>query len=437
MNKILFILFLFCTSCGFLFAQSYNLEEVWKIVLSNDFDIYIEKNKQAISSNQNNLGAKGMLPTISLDIAPDLTVNDARQQFLSGQINEASGARNRSIHAGAQLNWVLFDGFQMFARSKRFDLMDEQAALNYRAQVELRLYQAALHYYTLLAFQERAEIFKEAVELANMRFDLVKIQRQKGSATQLDVLQAKLDLAADSARLLQLHQQMEGVQIQLGNYLQQKDYEAIQVEGSFEANEQLVDFTIYASKIQTQNVDLLMAKSAIAISEQHKKEAMGQFYPQLSFYTNYNFNSAQNEVGFLLSNRVYGPSFGVSLRWNILDGLSRVQQLKNTRIEAENSKLEEQKQVNDITTELKTAYNDYSWAFKTVKLEANNQLTHQEIVTITNARLTLGAISPIQLRDVQINLLDAKHRMVEAKLAIAIAQLNLSLLSGDFSYTLP
>lgn len=415
-------------------AQQYDLKEIWKVVLEKDFDIQIERNQQTIVNNQNNLGARGMLPRISMDVLPDLTVNDARQEFLSGQINEATGARNRTFHAGAQLDWVLFDGFQMFARGKRFDLMDEQAALNFQAQVEMRLYQVAIQYYTLLAFQQRQEIYEEAVKLANMRFDIVNVQYKNGAATQLDVLQAKLDIAADSSRLLQLQQQMEGVQIQLANFLQESEYASINVVGNlFDSLEQKsIDF--YLSKLEEKNLDVLMAKSTLAIREQEKKEAIGAYYPQLSFFTNYNFNTAQNEVGFLLSNRVYGPSFGVTLRWNILDGLSRMQQLKNVKVEEESAKIMIDKQVNDVSTELKTAFNDYDWAFKTLQLEERNQLTHSEIVTITTQRLNLGAISPIQLREVQMNMLDAKHRIVEAQLAIAIAQLNLALFTSDFSY---
>jgi outer membrane protein TolC len=110
-----------------------------------------------------------------------------------------------------------------------------------------------------------------------------------------------------------------------------------------------------------------------------------------------------------------------------------MQNLKNARIDEDNARIMEEKQLNDITAELKTAYNDFSWANKTLKLEQNNQLAHQEIVTITTARLQLGAINPIQLRDVQMRMLEAKHRMIDAKLQTVIAHLNISLLTGDFS----
>ncbi len=106
--------------------------------------------------------------------------------------------------------------------------------------------------------------------------------------------------------------------------------EEIIVEGDLGAQEKKQEWNAIASQFMEQNTSIMQAKSNIAISELSTKEAQSRFYPQLSFYAAYDYGNSVNEVGFLASNRSYGPSIGITAKWSILNHLSRATELKKT-----------------------------------------------------------------------------------------------------------
>src|SRR5690554_1058010 len=98
------------------------LEQVVNRVLNQNFGIQIAKIDTEIAKNQNNPGAAGYLPTLDLQATQDLGMSSARQEFLTGDVNEADNAKNRAFSAGAMLNWTFFDGFKMFATDKKLEI---------------------------------------------------------------------------------------------------------------------------------------------------------------------------------------------------------------------------------------------------------------------------------------------------------------------------
>lgn len=417
--------------CGYS-QDELTVEKFISKVVENDFSIQIVKNETVIAANENNIGNAGYLPSLFLEGSQDLTVNSARQEFLGNQVNEADNAQNTAFQVGALLDWTIFDGFKMFATDKKLDLLEETAQLNLRAEIEIKVYQAYLLFYSYLLHQEMQEIFQQSIDLSKARFDYIEKRVKNGAASKTELIQSQLDLSADSSAFLSNQNELELIQAELNEMMAQDASTSLQVVGDLPQETENFDVESFKSNAFTDNTNLLMAKSNMAVLAQERKEVVSRFYPSIGVYAGYNFNQAENEVGFLLRNRTYGPSFGVTLRWNIIDNLSRFQDLKNIKIQQENAELFEKQEKQIIDRELTQAFSNLNWAKKNMDFELRNQIKRSEITEITEKALKAGSITPLELREIQFSAVEANERLLQAQLDYITAKLNLFLTTGAF-----
>lgn len=414
-------------------GQESGLDAYLQTLLHENYGIQIQRIQLDIAKNENHAGNAGYLPTIGFDAQQNYTINTARQEFLSGQINEASNARNQGFDAGASLNWTFFDGFKMFITDKKLDLMEDQAKYQLLAEIELKVYQASLTYYSLISLQAQQKIREASIALSMERMHQIHAKQKVGAANRLEILQTQLDVNADSAALFQNIRDIQHLKAELNSLINQP------VNAPFEASEKLPDMSgnIQWEELvrlaEKQNTSVLLAKANTAILHKEREELKSRYYPQLGIYANYNFGSSQNQVGFLLSNRVYGPGLGVFARWDILDNLSRYKGLKTLKLREDQSELLEKEQTQFISLELRKAFENYHYAQQTFEFEQRTQIDAQEVYTISKESYQLGTLTTLELREIQFAVQESENRMILARMELIIARLNLTLVTGNFA----
>jgi outer membrane protein len=410
-----------------------NIEGFIAEVLDKDYGIKMVKNESIIAQNDNNIGAAGYLPKLSIDATQDLTINSARQVFLGNQTNDADNAQNTAFHVGAFLDWTIFDGFKMFATDKKLDLLQQMAAQNYRAEIEVKVYQAALLFYSYVLHQEMDQIYQEAIELSLTRMEYIQKRIDNGAASKLELLQVQLDLSADSAALMANKNEMELIKAEMNQMLAREANSELTIQGELPVSTDDINQEEIRDKATANNIQLLLAKSNLAVLSQERKEVNSRFYPTVGLYGGYNFNQAENEVGFLLRNRTYGPSFGIIFRWDIIDQLSRYQDLKNVKIRSENAEYMKKQEELIIDRELTQAFSSLKWAKQNMDFELRNQLKFEELVSITEKALRAGSLTPLELREIQFSAVEARGRLLQAQFDYVTAKLNIMLTTGSFS----
>jgi outer membrane protein len=430
MNRIALIFSCFLTAAAW-GQEAYTLETIVSRVLEQNFNVRIERNNVAIAENNNNIANAGYLPTIGVTADKNWNSTNTRQEFFSGQINEKDGAKNTSTNALLLMNWTFFDGFRMFAADQRLQAEEDLAGLYLTAEMEMNIYQAAALYYTILQQQQLTPVYEQALELSNARYDLVELKVKNGAGTELQLIQARLDLTADSSVLLQHNKQLADLKVDLNTLMGQPASTPIELSGTLIPNTGLTWESAF-EQAKGQNTQLLLNKSAIAIAELQQKEVRSAYYPQLSFYTQFAYATQQNQVGLLNSSRSYGPGAGFTLRWTILDRLSTYTNLKNSRVMIQNAELVAQQQEQFIEAELRKTFNEYLWAKQNLELEQQTILNTEETFRITEQAFQNGAITALELREIQFSVIQAQSRLLAAQLALKTAELNISLTTGGF-----
>ena len=433
-NSILVFLIFF--SIKAFSQQVLSFEEVIKRTLEKNFDVLIQRNNVQIADNSNNIGAAGYLPTIGVNADQNWTTTNTRQEFYSGQVNEKNGANNNSLTASARLNWTFFDGFAMFARDKRLQLQEDLATVNLTAQMEMSIYQASVLYYSLQYYKRMQVVYEEAIQLSKERFDLISLRSKNGAASDLELLQAKLDLNTDSSNYLNHLNQIGKMKADLAMVMGEAGNMEFEVADNIPPLPLLSQATILENAL-SQNTSLLIQKSQIAIIDQQRKELQSRYYPQLSFYTQYSATISKSEVGLLASNRSLGPGIGFTLSWTILDGLSNVTAVKNNKLQKENAEFAVEKQEQTIKTEVDKAWQDYTFSERMYRLENNSIVNTTEMFEIAQKSFENGSLTQFELREIQFSIIQAKNRQLTSEFNLRTAVLNLSLFTGDYKKLIP
>lgn len=433
-NSILVFLIFF--SIKAFSQQVLSFEEVIKRTLEKNFDVLIQRNNVQIADNSNNIGAAGYLPTIGVNADQNWTTTNTRQEFYSGQVNEKNGANNNSLTAAARLNWTFFDGFAMFARDKRLQLQEDLATVNLTAQMEMSIYQASVLYYSLQYYKRMQVVYEEAIQLSKERFDLISLRSKNGTASDLELLQAKLDLNTDSSNYLNHLNQIGKMKADLAMVMGEAGNMQFEVDDNIPALPALSQATILENAL-SQNTSLLVQKSQIAIIDQQRKELQSRYYPQLSFYAQYSATVSKSEVGLLASNRSLGPGIGLTLSWTILDGLSNVTAVKNNKLQKENAEFAVEKQEQTIKTEVDKAWQDYTFSERMYRLENSSIVNTTEMFEIAQKSFENGSLTQFELREIQFSIIQAKNRQLTSEFNLRTAVLNLSLFTGDYKKLIP
>jgi len=410
-------------------AQVLTFESAVQEMLAKNFDIRIVSNNKEIASQLNNIGTAGFLPTVDAQFGYEKSFNNTEQIFFDGREQGADNAENNALNAGVMLNWTLFDGFRMVANKNILEASETRSGYYLRATSEEAMLLLSNLYYQIVQRNKLLEVYRQSLSISKERHALALKRKEIGSGSQQDVLQALIDMNADSVQAMREENEIANLKTEL-NLLLARD-----VAGAIETGHEIpLDSTILLAVIldgiASANVDLLIARENIRIAQGEVRVAKSNFYPQAGVYAGYDYGTSTNEVGILSSNRSFGPSVGVFATFNLFNGLRDYKNMQVTKLLQDNSMIDSDKATATSTALVLQAHRDYELSLNVFRLERENEENANENVRIAMKRFELGNISSVEFRDIQLQAVEARSRLLAAQYAIRISELELKRLAG-------
>jgi len=128
-------------------------------------------------------------------------------------------------------------------------------------------------------------------------------------------------------------------------------------------------------------------------------------------------------TGFLASSQSTGLSAGLTLNWSLFgQGVQQVG-IKNAKIALATTELQEKQIEQEVLRDLLNAEGAYRNAIEVYRLQQDNILTATDNFERSKNQFDLGQITSIELRQAQINLLNAELSGVQAKFTAKLAEL--------------
>lgn len=421
----LFALFLISESM----AQLMTSEQAVAIALEKNYQIRLSKLNESILQNNVSLGNAGFLPVIEGTATTNNSIMNARQEYLSGQINEKNNAKSSSLNAGVGFTWTFFNGLQMFTGYDILRKQLESGQLSTRLEIENTISSVLSLYYNIVQLRQKVSMFEESVALGRARATIADDKLAIGAGSRLELLQARVDMNADISELLNLNDLITEATIKMNVLLARSADVSFMVEDSIKLMPP-PEISILQSQMQENNVNLLMNKADLELAKLYLKNIRGKRFPELGLDMGYDFSKQSSESGFVKSGRSDGLNYGLTATLPIFDGFNKNREEKNARITIENANLQYESYLADINAELQSTYSIYSNKIKAVELERENLMTAHTNFDIANERYRLGELSGIEIREAQQNLLQAQDRLITLIYQARLLEIELMQLSG-------
>ena len=425
-----------CLILAFLWARTpaqgqslLTLDEALSIAAEQNYTLQIARNDVAIAEANVTLGNAGFLPTLDASAGYNGTLSNTNQSFLSGQTNEVNGALTTRTNAGIDLRWTLFDGL---GRTATLDRLEEEFARQQqsaRSTTEATTADIMLAYYDLVRQQQQRLVLEEAVAISQERLRIASLRLDLGSASELEVRQAQLDLNTDRINLLRQETSLTNGKATFNQLLARPLDLNYAVEDSIPlsaiaAQEALLELAL------AQNTLLQIAEQERSIAVIEIREVRADWFPTLEANTGLTYSDLTAEAGFLLSNQSTDFTYGLTLNMNLFDGFNRKRRVENALIRQRNAELVIEDLSTQIQSNVSRAYLNYANSLETIVIEEESVDLARQNVTTALERFELGTITSIELREVQETLIQAQSLLLFALFEAKQSEIELLRLTG-------
>jgi outer membrane protein TolC len=179
------------------------------------------------------------------------------------------------------------------------------------------------------------------------------------------------------------------------------------------------------------NAQLLLAERNKRVSELDLKAFRSRNFPYMKLNAGYGYTTNFYNASTLERQNTLGFNYGVTVGFNLFDGMNRRREQKNARIQIQNRQLETEQLELSLKADLANMWMAYRNNIELTGLEKENLVVAHENYDIAMERYKLGDLSGLELREAQNSLLEAEERLLQAQYNTKLCEISLLQLSGQ------
>ncbi len=399
------------------------LDEAIVLALKQNPNILLDQNGIEYAKATNSWAAAGRLPTVSLNGIYNRSVVDLNQKLSNGTEIIRNGVNNSVINVNGQFSYRLYNGKKIYIIKKRLDLQEELAGIGLQQDVNQTAYDVISKYIAINRLQKQRNAILETISFFEERVRLSKSRFEIGTAAKNDYLQSQVDLNVQRASELNLINNIELAKMDLNKVLARDPFTKFMVQDILIPSE-LPTKESMMQAIDSTNPNIIALKFNQKILDQLAAEIKTQQIPSLFANATASFNKNSSTAGFNLFTQQYGPQAGLSISFPIFNGPIVKQQLNANRIQREAQDIQIENVKQNLLSIAALAYQNFDNAKSQIALEEQNLEVIKEHNSISMERFRKASITTVELRQAQLNLVEAQNRIINARytLAQSIAQ---------------
>ncbi|MBK8295867.1 MAG: TolC family protein [Saprospiraceae bacterium] len=430
-NGLQTILLLILISCSFTAGAQVQLrlQSAIDTALFNNLGLIIRKNEARIASNNLSRAQAGMIPSLDLNAGTNYSNNNLTQEFNTGSEINKTGVATKSINGQLVLNWVLFDGTKMFATYKKLQTLKDMGELNVLLNTE-SLISNVINAYAEIVKQNillkstlsNLSLYEERVKLADTKLKI-------GKSARSEFLQASLDLNIQKNNLVKQSSQLKIAKLNLNTLMMRSLNSEFEVSDSLQIDE-TINLEQALAKLESGNIQLKLLQLLEKQRQHEIKEQQSYAYPRINLNAGYNFVSSSSTQGLFLVNQSRGPLVGLTLNWNLYNGIQR-KQVQNSKLLKENVRLAYVETKINLQSTVINAWQRYQDAISLAKSEQENFKLAAENLNIMAQRFKLAEATILELKDAQQLNEAATTRLANSLFDAKTAETELRMLIGN------
>ncbi|MBN2010893.1 TolC family protein [candidate division KSB1 bacterium] len=400
------------------------LNDAIGIALNQNPWIQVSRNTAEITQNNAHIGNAGMLPQVNLSSGVNYSDNETDTN--SGLVNSTSSITTAAISA----SMTVFNGFGNLFTFRKLKSAADIGELTARNNIENELLNVIFAFYGVARADEQQKIAQESVTISSERYERVKKRGAFGQANKIAILNAEVDLSADSISYynaeLAYSEAHRNLNTLLNHNIDQEytidDQTVFTQEYKLEylqqkAFQQNAGYRIYVNNVKQSTYDLRIAQAG--------------YLPKLSVSSSYGYSQNNDDFAVRLDAPTRGLTASATLSLNLFDGFQRRSKRQNAQLSIENQKLLLQDARLALEQELKNTFASYENSRYILAVQQRNLESAQLNFERTRELYELGQVTSTQFREAQLNLIRAKNNISNARFDAKLYEYELLKLSGE------
>jgi len=409
-------------------ALALSLEEAVRLALAESPGLGIAALEAQRAANDATRANAGYYPTLD---ATGQLAGSGNLALAGGDDAPGASSGLTSATADVTLGYTVFDGGRRGATLERLRTEAARLGLSAEAEAEALAFAVTAAYLDVVRQEGLVSALEEAVALSEDRLRIEQAEVRIGTAAEVDAALALSDLNADRAALLRQVLFLTQARATLGALLALPEPEAVAVTDTLALGPP-PDLPALAAEAEAGNRRLRALALAEDAAEAAVREVQAEFAPSVRLLTGVGVGAADRGL-FPAGDPGLGTDvrYGVTATLPLFDAGDRRRRVENARLRVRQAELateDERAFLRADVARLTAAVTRYR---QLAALEDQNRAVARANARVALAQLQLGFISPVDLRQVQIALLDAETRYVDAVFQARRAEAELRLLAGD------
>ncbi len=410
--------------------EKLSLDQAIAIALEKNYDIQIYDNNLMQADNNQDIKNTGYLPSLTLNAGGNYASNNAFVVTQAGEEKSIDGIQSTTYNASVGVGYVLYNGMYRKHNFEKLKKAYELASVQKQIQIDNTILNVYTTYYNIAKNTINLNIYEESFEISKNRLIRTSYQMKYGQKTNLDVLNAKVDVNNDSLNLINGQIQLDNEKRTLNYLLGLPMNKTFEVEEIVEVNE-LLDIATITANMEANNSTAKQYELNKALANYDVKLNQSSWMPKVSTTVSYGLNNGNyGPTSLFATQNVTGLNAGLSLSWNVFDGGATSTKVQNAKITAANQDLYKNQVELNLSNELANTWAAYLNQLLIINSEEMNVAVADQNFLKTQEQYNLGEISSIEFRQAQLNLINAKVSLTTAKFNAKIAEMQLKKLEG-------
>ena len=414
--------------------EKLTLQECLEAGILNNYSLQLLRLREETAQRNVTPGNAGKLPVVNLSTPYSGSYLSTDRQLRDGGSSNTDPSFTHTFNPNVSVTYSLFEGYAARYSSKILQSELESSGLRTRKGIEDYMANLAATYYTYTYQLLQFDNFVSAVALSNERVRIVKDRYELGSASKLDLLQAQVDLNADSSYMVSLYEKVSASRISLRNMMSSDDYDVLSnafvpYDTTIPINKG-IDRDRLMNISKTNNVSILIVENDRTMAEYEYNIVKSRAYPYVRANASFGTQMSAYGDGTYKRQLTVGPNFGLSMGIKLYDGLNQKRQEQNAVTGIKQHELYVKEIRQNVVADLLIMYDSYSNNLRLLDLEEENLKVATENLNVAKERYLLGELSGIEMREAQQQWLDAKQRLIQVNYQAKLAEISLNQLAG-------
>lgn len=408
-----------------------SLEKALSVTLKENVDIKIKTNELEQIRNYEKVGALGALPRIILNGSASSLNGNSSLEFATDNFPSIENERteSQSINGNIGISYNVFNGLGSIYTFQKLKKQKDLKSIELLIQIEQVLLKTAKEYFDIAYLQENYKIAKDLLAVSKERYNRIKVLNEFGNASNLDLLNAEIDLNKDSINLMSVEFELLDAKNQLNITLNRNIVYDFIVDDKVEINRNL-SYSNLNRETYNNNNNILLGQYIIDVSKKEKKINTLSILPNIDISVQYGYNQIESNTSLVLDQSTLGLTNFINFSWDIFDALAKNKITKNSKIQIESNKLELSAIKKEIEKQFNATYKLYQNNINLIDIRKRNLLTSEKLFAISKEQFYQGQLSSNDFREAQIDLSLSKNILNQTLYKAKIAELNLYRLSG-------